>query len=408
MFRLIKLFAVIMLVTTSEGGMNTIFPPYLEFRNVAVSRIGIIISLFGVMALVARLPSGAVYTGQRAKALLGSALTLLGFSTAGLAYNGSQIYVILLTLLHGLAFGAVTTIMLALTIELKPDGHSHGATMGWYTASISAGYALGSSLSGFLADALGFQPSFGLMGAFPLVAVVLVGTLPRPEAASPPANPDLDKRKIERPNRSRIPKLDFSGLTPTILLATLVAFYINFLDDAVGTFFPLFGLSIGLSLTAIGGLRSAKSLAATGIRPISGIFFKFVDYRMLNNAAILLWSLVVLLFPEMRLAWIFLIAFIVAGISRGLIRVTSATMVAEEKSTGKARLGLASGFYNAGLDLGAFAGPIAGGFLASTWGIPAIFRTIPVVLFITFLLASVLVTQVEKSAAKAISFEQRR
>jgi dipeptide/tripeptide permease len=192
------------------------------------------------------------------------------------------------------------------------------------------------------------------------------------------------------------------------LLATLVAFYINFLDDAVGTFFPLFGLSIGLSLTAIGGLRSAKSLAATGIRPISGVLFKFVDLRLLNNAAILLWSLVVLLLPEMRLAWIFFIAFILVGISRGLIRVTSATMVAEEKSTGKARLGLASGFYNAGLDLGAFAGPIAGGFLASSWGIPAMFRTVPIVLLIAFLLASVLVTRVEKSAAKTISFEQRR
>ena len=405
---MIKLFIIILMVTTSEGGMNTIFPPYLEFLNVSISQIGIIVSLFGVTSLLARLPSGAMYTEQRAKTLLSSALVLLGFSTAGLAYNGGQAYVILLTLVHGLAFGAVTTIMLALTIELKPDSHSNGVTMGWYTASISAGYALGSSFSGFLADTGGFQMGFGIIGVFPLVALLVVSTLPQPEAASYPPGHVEEKGELARPNRSRFWRIDLSGLTPTIVLATLVAFYINFLDDAVGTFFPLFGLSIGLSLTAIGGLRSAKSLAATGIRPISGVLFKFVDLRLLNNAAILLWSLVVLLLPEMRLAWIFFIAFILVGISRGLIRVTSATMVAEEKSTGKARLGLASGFYNAGLDLGAFAGPIAGGFLASSWGIPAMFRTVPIVLLIAFLLASVLVTRVEKSAAKTISFEQRR
>jgi hypothetical protein len=52
----------------------------------------------------------------------------------------------------------------------------------------------------------------------------------------------------------------------------------------------MFGLSIGLSLTTIGALRSAKSLAGICIRPVSGFFFKFVNYRVLNNIAILVWS----------------------------------------------------------------------------------------------------------------------
>lgn len=397
-----------MLVTTSEGGMNTIFPPYLEFLNISVSRIGIIVSLFGVTSLLARLPSGAIYTGQRAKMLLIGALALLAFSTAGLAIDSNNIYVIILTLLHGLAFGAVTTIMLALTIELKPDGHSHGSTMGWYTASISAGYAIGNSLSGYLADRLGFQTGFGIMGAFPLLALALVATLPQPEVGTPPYLSADSKENLGASNRSQFWRSGLSGLTPTILFATLVAFYINFLDDAVSTFFPLFGLSIGLSLTAIGALRSAKSLAATGIRPVSGFLFRFVDHRSLNHVAIFLWSLVVLLFPQMGFAWVFLLAFIVAGISRGLIRVTSATMVAEEKTNQSTKLGLASGIYNSGLDLGAFAGPIAGGFLASAWGIPVMFRMIPIGLFIAYVLASFLVAQVEKSASTALSLEQRR
>ncbi|MFQ5855956.1 MAG: MFS transporter [Anaerolineae bacterium] len=397
MLQLVKIFTIIMLTTSSEGGMNTIFPPYLEALGLSVSRIGFVVSLFGVMQLVARLPSGALYAGHRARALLGGALALLALSTAGFAYNGGSLYLLALTLLHGFAFGAVTTVMLALTIESKPQGYSHGVTMGWYTAFISAGYAIGSSLGGFVVDGLGFQAGFGIIGSFPLLAILLVGWLPRSEAT--PSRPLAVQAPVApaSPWPRRFGRIDLSGLTPTILLATLVAFYINFLDDAVGTFFPLFGLSIGLSLTTIGALRIARSLAAIGIRSVAGFFFKFVDYRLLNNTAILVWSLVVLLFPEMRVGWVFLLAFVVVGLSRGLIRVTSATMVAEEKAADSRRIGLASGFYNAGLDVGAILGPPVGGLLASATDIPTMFRLVPCSLLLFYFSALILASRVARA-----------
>lgn len=408
MLQFVKLFAIILLVTSCEGGMNTIFPPYLELLGVPVSQIGVIISLFGITSLAARLPSGAVYVNHRARVLLSGTLALLALGTAGYAYTGSSLYVVGLTLLHGFAFGAVTTIMLALVIEIKPQNYSYGVTMGWYTASISAGYAIGNSLGGFLADRFGFQTGFVVIGLFPLWGVLLAGRLPRvgPTISPPSAEPASVPSVPESAKPRRLWQVDLSGLTPTILLATLVAFYINFLDDAISTFFPLFGLSIGLSLTTIGALRSAKSLAATGIRPVSGFFFKFVNYRLLNNIAILVWSVVVFFFPSMQLGWVFLIAFIIAGLSRGLIRVTSATMVAEEKSKQSAGLGFASGVYNAGLDVGTFAGPIAGGLLASTFGIPVMFRLVPIGLLIAYLIAVFLVTQTEKRTIKEALIRQ--
>lgn len=404
MLQLVKLFVIIMLVTSCEGGTNTIFPPYLELLGMPVSRIGFISSLFGITSLAARLPSGAFYTSQRAKLLLSSTLALLAVGTTGYAYTGDALYLVGLTLLHGFAFGAVTTIMLALVIEINPPGYSPGAMMGWYTASISAGYAIGNSLGGFLADGFGFQIGFIVIGLFPLLGVLLTGWLPRLEPTlNPPSVEPTPKEVSSGPARPRWWwQIDLSGLTPTILLATLVAFYINFLDDAVSTFFPLFGLSIGLSLTTIGALRSAKSLAATCIRPVSGFFFKFVNYRLLNNIAILVWSVIVFFFPSMQLGWVFLLAFIVVGLSRGLIRVTSATMVAEEKSKRSAGLGFAAGVYNAGLDMGTFAGPIAGGLLASTIGIPAMFRIIPIGLACAYLMAVFLVIQTEKRAVDRV------
>lgn len=408
LLQLAQILAIVILVTGSEGGMNTTFPPYLNSLDVSISRIGFIVSLFGVAQLLARLPSGALYSGRRAKALMASALVLLFVSTAGFALNGHALTILALTLLHGFAFGAVTTIMLALAIEVKPDGYSPGAVMGWYTAALSAGYALGNSLGGFLAEHLGFRLVFLIFGVFPLAAGLLVLALPRIGTAGELAARPAGERGMsdgqpvaQAPGLRSSRGFDLGQLPPALLLATLAAFYINFLDDAVGAFFPLFGLSIGLSLTTIGTLNGIKSLTATGIRPVSGFFFKFVDSRLLIHVAILIWSLMIVFFPVMRHTWVFFLAFIAIGLSRGLIRVASATMVAEEKSRRPEGLGLASGVYNAGLDLGAFAGPAAGGLLASAMSIPAMFRVVPLGLVVAYFLAVFLVTRTEKRAAKA-------
>ena len=78
----------------------------------------------------------------------------------------------------------------------------------------------------------------------------------------------------------------FASATPLLLFATLVAFYINFLDDGFGTFFPLFGLGIGLTLTTIGNLNGIKSAVGVIIRIFSGRFFRLVNYRWLNHALV--------------------------------------------------------------------------------------------------------------------------
>lgn len=51
--------------------------------------------------------------------------------------------------------------------------------------------------------------------------------------------------------------------------------------------------------------------------------------------------------------------------------------MAELRTEGK-DVGLASGVYNAGLDLGAMAGPVLGGVLASAFGIPAMFQLVAI------------------------------
>jgi dipeptide/tripeptide permease len=72
--------------------------------------------------------------------------------------------------------------------------------------------------------------------------------------------------------------------------------------------------------------------------------------------------------------------FGVIGVSRGLIRVTSATMIADERQRVGPSLGMASALYNGGLDLGGLVAPPVAGALAALVGLPMTFRLVAVAL----------------------------
>ena len=69
--------------------------------------------------------------------------------------------------------------------------------------------------------------------------------------------------------------------------------------------------------------------------------------------------------------------FVVNGICRGLLRVTSAATVAEVRAEGH-DIGIASGVYNAGLDVGAIIGPAVGGIVADKVGLGPMFQLVAI------------------------------
>jgi len=104
--------------------------------------------------------------------------------------------------------------------------------------------------------------------------------------------------------------------------------------------------------------------------------FRFLDYRAINFWAVLLFAASTFLIPFVAgsLAGPVLLAvFLGAGLCRGILRVTSAATVAELRAEGR-DIGLSSGIYNSGLDLGAIIGPAAGGVVSAAFGIPAMFQ----------------------------------
>ena len=380
-------------ITTTKGTAEIVYPPYLAGHGYALSLIGILTSLFAVMQLASRVPIGIAYRADRAKRQFALALVVFGLSTSGFAFaNGQVVPVVLLSVLHGFAFGSVGTLGLALAIDVT-GGRRAGASMAWYTAAISAGYAIGSLVGGSLAESIGIPSTLGIIGLLPIAAALVILVLPDIEGAPFP----IDRGSGLRGLLAAGAKLD-----RRVWLAFVVVLYLNVLSDSVDTFFPVFAPTIGISLAVVGLLRAFKSGAALFIRATGVILLRVVDHRTVMLVAIVAAALSTMALPLSASLLALIPIFIVLGLTRGILRATSAATIAELRNEGR-DVGLASGVYNSGLDIGAIVGPALGGAIASVLGIGQMFQVIAVIS-----LAAWLAVALSSPATRAASGLARR
>lgn len=391
MRNLLLLYFATLFVTTNFSGITTIYSLFLKASSYTVDQIGFLFSLFALMNLAARLPAGLFYSPARAKMLLSSSLVLMAISSAGYAFGKGPLVLVALTSLHGIAFGSITTILLALCIDLRPPNYSGAVMMGWFTAFMSVGFGIGGFFSGFIAHSFGFAQTFWSSALFPFLALGLLASL---KLDKQQAKPIMGSGKGEVPLSKALKNGAINllhglrHLDDRIIVATILSFYINFLVDTMDTFFPLYALDVGLTLAAIGVLKSVRSFFAAGIRPLAGFLFQWVDIDTVNNVSLLVTVLVIALVPSFTSMGMFLLLLPLIGLARGLTRVSTAVMVVEASSGSNSSqgTGIASSIYNMGLDLGSVCGPIVGGMVASALGIPTMFRLLPSLLLLTYFL----------------------
>jgi MFS family permease len=365
----VVILAIATAITTTKGTVEIVYPPYLAGYGQSLSAIGILTSLLAVAQLASRVPVGLAYHADRAARQFAIALALFGVSTGAFALaNGDTLAVTAITLLHGFAFGSVGTIGLALAIDVT-QGRSAGVSMAWYTAAISLGYALGSIVGGWLADIIGLSATMGAIAVLPFVAAAGVLALPKIEGAA--FTPD-------RGSGLRGLLTAGSKLDGRVWLAFTTVLFINLIWDSLDTFFVIFAPSVGISLAAVGLLRALKSGAGLAIRLSAALVLTLADYRRVTLVGVVAAAAMMVVLPLSTSLVALVPVFVVLGLARGVVRTTSAATIAELRAEGR-DVGLASGVYNAGLDIGSIAGPTLGGAVATAVGIPAMFQVVGVV-----------------------------
>jgi MFS family permease len=399
-------YVAMLLITCVQGGVNTTLSAFLKQFDLSLNQIGYFVALMGTMRLVSRIPTDAIYAPSRGKRILFLVLPLMAAAQIGYAGSKGPFLALLSTVIVGATQGISSTVLMALTIDLKPENRSSDVIMGWFAAAIAAGFVISNFGTGFLADQIGFRATFLVLSLFPWLAMVSLALLSVPESEEKPHLgqnwPRLVTKLGHLPTHWRrwvhnVHVLDFG-----VLAAALIGFQMSFVGHAIAAFFPLLALGAGLNLTEVGLLLSTASLSSFCIRPLAFLLFRISGYMTTSVIGVLLSSLAVMLLPGANLAVLFGL-FVIVGLARGANRVAGAAIVAEKGS----RRGIAVGVFNAGLDMGALSAPAVAGWLASWVGVSDMFRLLPVLLTGFFLLALITSKRTTEAGRVAVTEEQK-
>jgi MFS family permease len=393
---LIPLYIASGVLTLGEGSFLVLVSPYLEERGLGAGLIGTVVSLYGVASLLTRLPAGVLYRTERGPLLITGGCVMSSIAFALIPSTGNPLLLSALIGLDGMGFAIATTGGLAALMERRPPESGAGSVMGWYTGGVGAGYAVSGFAGGAVGDALGVPTAILLLAAIPLVAAVLLTGAIRfaPLIALADAAPGSTGGALARLK-------EFSRAPVLVWLAFFVTLYINLISGVLFTFFPIYGLAIGLSLTQIGLLAGIHGTIAAAIRFASGLIFKWISYQGALPAMVVLSGVAVVFLGSVEVFVVLAGAWAAIGLARGVLRVASGALVLDATGSSDSERGASSAIYLAGLDLGKIIGPLVGGASAALVGLRGTFVVLGVAFPVAYLVMTAALSHVGKSPARA-------
>jgi MFS family permease len=376
------------LTTTSQGALELAYPLRQHELGDPLNLVGVAFGLLSVGSLLSRLPAGAWYRSALAGRQIAASLVVFGLTAGALGYTDVWLLQAALAVVHGFAFGLVTTFLLALLVDAQPRTANAAPSIAWFTAAITTGYGLGSLLGAQAIEIVSVQAGFVFSAIVGLVGVLLALSMPRPRAHD-------HTQAHASPGGLRA----IAGLPATVWLACLVGFYLNFAQDAYDSFFPIYAVGVGIAVATIGVYRSLSAVASASIRFAAAGALRAWRPTTLTHAGILLIAAAGVTLSVTTHEWLLGGAFVLFALMRALLRVTSATAVADERQRSGGSVGMASAVYNAGLDAGAILGPPAAGVLAGVFDIPTSFRVVALGLPVVYYVIWTFVNQPRRRAA---------
>lgn len=370
----------VFLFAAGMSSLQVLVPVYLlRAGRLGPTAIGAIIGVFGVAALAARLPVGLAYSSSRATRFLIAGGGMSAAAFALIPATGNAVVLTGLMALNGLGWSIASTSQLALLVARPPGGVSTAVAMGWFSGATAFGN-VAAVLGGVSADLIGLRPTFFVLAATPLVGAVLMvrGVAASTSVArTPPRDPALGRLPIWR---------SLTGMPLAVWVGVLVMFFINALNALTNAFHPVLALASGLTLTQIAALSSVRSWASSSSRFGSGPLFSRFDPANLTLPLVIAGTLAVCVIPGVRTSFLLQIPlFALAGVSRGLLRVTGSADAFDSAGADERRHGLISALLYGGLDVGKIVGPVIGGVVAGVWGISTMFVVVPLGLLLLYL-----------------------
>jgi MFS family permease len=359
-----RVYVAVTLLNAGDGLVSTITPPFLRHLGFPLESIGFLVSGYAIASLFSRFPAGRLADGRHARAWFLGACGLLALAEAlypvavePWAFWGTRA-------VHGLALGTATTLNFAAFLVVSQGSNRTQATA-LYTAAQSAGFAIGNFLAGVLADQFGFSPAYLVAAMFPILA--LLSALRRrvpSESLGRRAGGFSQWRALGRADVRAIP---------------ILAISVNLVHSTLNTLFPLYVLSIGLSLTVAGTARGVQSLTNVVARPFGDPLVRRLGVVGLACFGVTVTALGVAAGPLFTAPLLLIPLFVVVGIGRGCAVVANTLTTVRLSERGVLNRGSASAFITTGQDVASIVGPMLATTTAAAIGIGPTLQVIPAV-----------------------------
>ena len=358
--------------------MIPIIPLYVILRGGTEPQVGMIAASFTIAAIIMRFIVPTLLTQLTKTNMLRIGLLISIVVTASCWFTASVPSILIVRILQGVGFGAVSTICTALAADLLPDSR-RGEGIGYFgmgnTLMVAIAPAIGLFIVHNLDGAYGFGFAFLVAAAGQLVSLLLLSRFkPDPKLVNP------------RPKSSKKESFISKVFDPALTLQVILLFLFGFARSSEQNYLPLLTLDLGLDIDKLSLYYIFQTIITFVVKIFSGSIYDKKGHKWIVIPGGI--SVIISLYL-LSIAGSFLIIYTAAvfmGFGMGCLmpgmQTWTITSVAPEKRS------LASAAYFNFYDIGISVGAIIIGYLVVTIGYsPSFFvAAVPMVLFIVIYL----------------------
>ena len=371
--------------------MVTIASYAVDQFHASTDTAGLVAGIFIIGALIGRLGIGHIIEniGSR-KVLIVS--TIFFIITSALYFAAVNLFLlIVIRLLHGIAFGAASTATGTIVAQIIPASR-RGEGIGCYSMGAILAVALGPFIGIFLIHLINFQLIFVFTSLLATTSFVMSFMVNEPVYETPEQDHAADSKKFKISDF-----FEYKAIPISIIILV-----IGFSYSGVLTFISLYAKEIHLEQAA-SFYFLVYAVAVLVSRPISGRLLDVKGANFVSYPCLLIYAAGMLIMSLATMGIMLLAAGAVIGLGYGCF-ISSAQAISI-KGVLPHRLGLATSTYFIFVDLGFGIGPYVLGMLASLTGYRGLYGIMTLVILASIPLYYVLVG---KDASRQASQEEER
>jgi len=321
--RLFSILASTILHQVAVIGTRPIVSLYASELGASSAMIGSLSSIYGLTALLCAVPAGRWIDRQGGQTVtkFGMALQVVGYLLIAL---GASVPAILVG--QGISGVSFVLVVLGIQATIADEGNpeDHARNFATFTTVVSLAHLIGPISFGYVADHGGFRLAF--LGATAATLTTLVLTL-----LFFPADMQRNRRKkaAEHPPGALL-KQSLDLMKDGILAGVIITgALVQFAQDAMVTFFPLYAKELGLSATATGAILSARAISLLVVRPLLPLIITRWSRAQVLGHALFWGGMSTILMGVLTTFNPLVIAVIVAGATIGIAQPLTMAAVAE-------------------------------------------------------------------------------